>query len=269
MEQFDELVRVMARLRAPDGCSWDREQSHESLRPYLLEESYEAVEAIDDEEWSRLRDELGDVLLQVVFHAQLAAERGDFTIEDVAAGIVEKLYRRHPHVFGEAEVADSGEVLERWEKLKHEEEGYKERESALDGIPRTMPALLRAAKLQSRASQLRFDWQDESGPRAKVHEEITELDRASEEEVEAELGDVIFSLVNLARFLKVDPESALRGANARFERRFRAMEQSAGGSAQLAGMSLQEMDTLWEQAKSSASALRAIVDKTGDGSEER
>jgi len=268
MEQFDELVRVMAQLRAPEGCPWDAEQTHRSLRPYFLEETYEAVEAIDEDDWPRLRDELGDVLLQVVFHAQLAAERGEFTIEDVAAGIVEKLYRRHPHVFGDAKVADSAEVLKRWEELKHEEEGYTDRESALDGVPRAMPAVPRALKIQSRASKVGFDWQDESGPRAKVHEEIAELEQASEEEVEAEFGDVLFALVNLARFLKVDPESALRGANARFERRFRAMEQAAGGRAGLAQMSLQEMDELWEQAKSSTSA-KARADKTGDNSEER
>jgi tetrapyrrole methylase family protein/MazG family protein len=249
MEQFDELVRVMARLRAPRGCPWDREQTHRSLRRYLLEETYEAVEALDDEDWRRLCDELGDVLLQVVFHAQLAAERDEFDIEDVVEGIVSKLHRRHPHVFGDTQVADSAEVLERWEHLKHQEEGYEDRKSLLDGIPRALPALQRASKIQSRAAKVGFDWDDISGPWSKVHEELGELERAREEEVEAELGDALFALVNLARFLQVDPESALRQATTRFDRRFRTMEQAAAGNGGLRQMTLPQMDELWERAK--------------------
>jgi tetrapyrrole methylase family protein/MazG family protein len=264
MERFDELVRVMARLRAPGGCPWDREQTHRSLRRYLLEETYEAVEAIDDGDWRRLRDELGDVLLQVVFHAQLAAEREEFSIEDVVAGIVRKLYRRHPHVFGEAEVADSAEVLDRWEHLKHQEEGYEGRESLLDGVPRGLPALQRAMKLQSRASRVGFDWDDASGPWGKVHEELGELERARPEEAEAELGDVLFALVNLARFLEVDAEGALRRASNRFYRRFRAMERAAADRGGLAQMTLPEMDELWEQAKASTCS-RASGDDPEDG----
>jgi len=249
MEQFDELVRVMARLRAADGCPWDREQSHQSLRRYLLEEAYEVVEAVDDDDWQRLCDERGDVLLQVVFHAQLAAERNEFSIQDVIAGIVNKLHRRHPHVFGQAQVADSSEVLERWEELKHEEEGCSDRTSALDGIPRALPALQRALKTQVRAARVGFDWQDQRGPWQKVREEIAELAEAHGEDVELEFGDVLFALVNLARFLQVDPESALRRASSRFARRFRTMEEWAGESGGLAQMTLPEMDELWEQAK--------------------
>lgn len=250
MEPFDELVRVMRRLRAPDGCPWDREQTHESLRPYMLEETYEAIEAIDDAEWSRLCDELGDVLLQVVFHAQLAAERGDFDIADVCAGIVTKLKRRHPHVFAEATVSDADEVLQRWEVLKREEDGYRERESALDGVPRGMPQLQRAHKLQKRAARVGFDWDSIDGPRAKVDEELREIDEADADEVEDEVGDLLFAMVNMARFLGVEPESALRRANARFARRFRAVERAAGDHGRLREMTLDEMDELWEQAKS-------------------
>jgi len=249
MDGFDELVRVMARLRAPDGCPWDREQTHSSLRPYLLEEVYEALEAIDAEDWPRLCDELGDVLLQVVFHAQLAAERGDFNINDVAAAIVTKLKRRHPHVFGDTTVADSDEVVDRWEQLKREETGYHERESALDGIPEALPALQYAHKLQKRAARAGFDWDDIAGPRAKIDEELREVDEAGEAAIEHEIGDLLFAIVNYARFRGVEPESALRRANSRFARRFRAVERAAGSTERLQEMDLTEMDELWERAK--------------------
>lgn len=249
MDCFDELVRVMARLRAPDGCPWDREQTHRSLRPYLLEEAYEALEAIDAEDWARLCDELGDVLLQVVFHAQLAAERGDFDIADVVTGIVTKLKRRHPHVFGDTKVSDSDEVLDRWEKLKRQEVGYQERSSALDGIPAALPALQRAHKLQKRAARAGFDWEDVSGPRAKIDEELREVDEATDEQIEDEIGDLLFAIVNYARFRGVEPEGALRRANERFARRFRAIEQAAGSPQRLREMNLEQMDELWEQAK--------------------
>jgi len=250
MDCFDELVGVMARLRAPDGCPWDGEQTHSSLRPYLLEEAYEALEAVDEQDWRRLCDELGDVLLQVVFHARLASERGDFDIGDVVTGIVTKLYRRHPHVFGEAQVSSSDEVLDRWEKLKHEEPGYQDRNSVLDGIPQALPALQRAHKLQKRAARAGFDWDDIGGPRDKIDEELGEVDEADESSVEDEIGDLLFAVVNYARFRGVEPEGALRGANKRFTRRFRAVEQAAGGAEQLREMDLQQMDELWERAKS-------------------
>jgi len=170
MDRFDELARVMARLRAPEGCPWDREQTHRSLRPYFLEETYEALEAIDAEDWARLSDELGDVLLQIVFHAQLASERGDFDIDDVISGIVTKLHRRHPHVFGETSVSGADEVVDRWEQIKRGESGCEGRESALDGIPDSLPALQRAHKLQRRAARAGFDCDDIEGLRAKIDE---------------------------------------------------------------------------------------------------
>ncbi len=249
MEEFDELVRVMARLRAPDGCPWDREQTHSSLRPYLLEETYEALEAVEEEDWARLADELGDVLLQVVFHAQLASERGDFDIRDVCNNIVTKLISRHPHVFADGSAADSDEVISHWETLKRREEGYDQRESALDGIPRAMPALQRAHKLQRNASRAGFDWEEIEGPRRKVDEELREVDEAEPEAIEDEIGDLLFAVVNLARFLDVEPESALRRANDRFTRRFHAVERAAGDADRLHEMSLPEMDELWEKAK--------------------
>lgn len=249
MEGFDELVRVMARLRAPEGCPWDREQTHRSLRPYFLEETYEALEAIDAEDWARLSDELGDVLLQIVFHAQLASERGDFNIDDVITGIVTKLRRRHPHVFGEASVSGADEVVDRWEQIKRGESGNEARESALDGIPEALPALQRAHKLQRRAARAGFDWDDIAGPRAKIAEELAEVAAAQGERVEDEIGDLLFAVVNYARFLGVEPESALRRANERFSRRFRCVEQAAGSAERLQAMSLDEMDELWEQAK--------------------
>lgn len=254
MELFDELVRVMARLRAPDGCPWDREQTHRSLRPYLLEETYEALEAIDAEDWARLCDELGDVLLQVVFHAQLASERGDFDIEDVIRGIVTKLRRRHPHVFGESSVSDAEEVVDRWEQIKRGEAGNEGRESALDGVPASLPALQRAHKLQRRAARVGFDWDDIEGPRAKIDEELAEVAQADERSLEHEIGDLLFAVVNYARFLGVEPEGALRRANERFGRRFRALEEAAGGPERLQAMSLEEMDALWEQAKTAEEA---------------
>jgi len=249
MDRFDELVGVMARLRAPDGCPWDREQTHHSLRPYLLEEAYEALEAMDAEDWPRLCDELGDVLLQVVFHAQLASERGDFSVEDVCEKIVTKLKRRHPHVFADSVADTPDDVIDRWEKLKREEDGYQERESAVDGVPAILPALQRAYKLQKRASRAGFDWPEISGPRAKVDEELREVEEAEGQAVEEELGDLLFAVVNLARFLDVEPEGALRGANERFSRRFRVVEEQAGGSERLREMDLEEMDVLWERAK--------------------
>ncbi|MGD9497375.1 MAG: nucleoside triphosphate pyrophosphohydrolase [Armatimonadota bacterium] len=249
MDCFDELVRVMARLRAPDGCPWDREQTHSSLRPYLLEETHEALEALDAEDWRRLCEELGDLMLQIVFHAQVAAERGDFDVEDVIAGIVAKLHRRHPHVFGDVQVSGSAEVLDRWEKLKREESGYEDRESALDGVPESLPALQRAHKLQRRAARVGFDWDDARGARAKIDEELAEVDAAADGALEDEIGDLLFAVVNYARLRGVEPESALRRASARFARRFRAVERAAGSPERLREMTLGQMDELWEQAK--------------------
>ena len=249
MEQFDELIRVMARLRASDGCPWDREQTHSSLRQYLLEETYEALEAIDEEDWPRLADELGDVLLQVVFHAQLASECGKFGITEVCDKIVAKLKGRHPHVFADTSVADSDEVVVNWEAIKSREDGYCQRVSSLDGIPMALPALQRAHKLQKKAARAGFDWEEIEGPREKINEELREVDEAGPESVEHEIGDLLFAVVNLARFLDVEPESALRKANERFTRRFRSVEQAAGTADRLRAMTLTEMDELWERAK--------------------
>jgi MazG family protein len=254
MKEFDELVEIMRRLRGPEGCPWDREQSHESLAPCLIEEAYELLEAIEVQRPQDICEELGDVLLQVVFHAQLAAERGEFDLHDVAQRIVDKLYHRHPHVFGSVEVSGSDEVLHNWELLKHAEYAQEPRQSVLDGIPRALPALQRTQKLHQRAARVGFDWEEVGGPRAKLDEEIAELDEALASEnpaaIRHEIGDVLVSVVNLCRFVDVDAEGALREGNRRFEARWRHIE--AGAKAQgreLSEMTLAEMDLLWNAAK--------------------
>ena len=254
MKEFDELVAIMRRLRGPEGCPWDREQSHETLAPHLIEEAYELIEVLEANKPQYVCEELGDVLLQVIFHAQLAAERGEFDIHDVAQRIVDKLYHRHPHVFGTIQVSGSEEVLRNWEQLKHAEYAEEPRQSILDGIPRALPALQRAQKLQRRASKVGFDWDDVAGPRGKLDEEMGELDAAlaaqDPEALRHEIGDVLASVANLCRFVDVDAEGALREANRRFEARFRQVE--AGAKAQgrdLSDLTLDEMDYLWEAAK--------------------
>ena len=253
---FKKLVDVMKRLREPDGCPWDREQTHRSLKPYMLEEVYEALEAIDAEDDSELCKELGDVLLQVVFHAQIADEENRFTIEDVAGSIVEKLIRRHPHVFGDAQVNNTGQVIENWEEIKKQErrDAGQQQPSHLDGIPKNLPALMRAQRMQARAARQGFDWREISGALDKVEEEFAELRReheaGSEDTVEDEFGDLLFSLVNVARFLHVDSEQALQRAVAKFERRFRSVEvalQKRERSMQ--DSTLDELDALWDEAK--------------------
>jgi len=220
-----DLIKVMHRLRAPGGCPWDREQTHQSLGRHLLEETHEVLEAIDSEDPARLRDELGDVLLQVVFHAEVASEEGAFDLDEVAAGVVAKLIRRHPHVFGEVEVQSAAQVLVNWERIKQDEEG---REHGLDDeIPATLPALARASKVQRRAAGFGFDWHTREGAEAKVREEIAELERAGPETAEEELGDVLFAVAALGRTLGIDPESALRRATRRFAERFERMREDA------------------------------------------
>ncbi|MFO7173128.1 MAG: nucleoside triphosphate pyrophosphohydrolase [Bacillota bacterium] len=267
---FRHLVQVMAALRGPGGCPWDREQDHRSLRPYLLEEAYEAVSAISAGDMEGLREELGDVLLQVVFHAQVAREAGSFDIDEVIRGLVEKLIRRHPHVFGTAQVAGSAEVLRNWEAIKQAERAGrtdpggsagsgppsapKAPPSLLDGVGRGMPALTRAAKVQRRAAKVGFDWSDAEGPLQKLAEEVQELRevyrRGERERYEEELGDVLFAAVNVARFLQVDPEVALTAAVDKFCRRFAYIEAAARQAGKdLAEMGLAEMDRLWEEAK--------------------
>lgn len=252
---FAELVEVMARLRAEDGCPWDREQTHASLKPYLLEEAYEALEAIDLQDHAELCKELGDVLLQIVFHAQIASEAGAFTIADVCRAIVDKLVHRHPHVFGEVEVDNADQVLTNWEQLKRQEKGESAGpHSALDGLPKHLPALLRAQRVQSRAARVGFDWERIDGPLDKVEEEFAELRREWEagdrQKVEEEFGDLLFALVNTARFLQVDSEDALRRAAAKFERRFRAVERAFHEQGRpLSESTLEEMDQVWDQVK--------------------
>ena len=250
---FKDLVEIMEKLRSPEGCPWDRKQTHESLLPYLLEETYEVIDAVKKGNDEELKEELGDLLLQVIFHSQIAKERGAFDIEDVVDSIARKLVHRHPHVFGEREDIKTAEDVNReWEKLK-EKEG-KKKESLLDGIPKSMPALERAYKLQKRAAKVGFDWEGFEGIKEKLIEEISEIEeeikKGDREKIEEEVGDFLFMAVNLARFLGVHPEVALRRANEKFEKRFRHIEKRAKEMGKgLKKMSLEEMETLWQEAK--------------------
>lgn len=253
---FEELLNVMKRLRAPDGCPWDREQTHSTLKPYMVEEVYEALEAIDAGDDNELCKELGDVLLQVVFHAQIADEEKRFTIEDVAGAIVAKLIRRHPHVFGETRVEDTEHVIINWEEIKKQErrDSGQQQPSHLDGIPKSLPALMRAQRVQSRASRQGFDWQDVGGAFDKVEEEFAELrcehKAGSVDTMEDELGDLLFSAVNVARFLQIDPEQALQRAVGKFEKRFRSIELELHKRKQsMRESTLEELDALWDKAK--------------------
>ena len=248
IRRIGELVDVVRRLRSPQGCPWDREQTHASLRATMLEEAYEVLEAIDEQSMPKLREELGDVLLQVLMQSVIADEAGEFTVGDVADAVREKLVRRHPHVFGSTVVSGADEVVRNWETLKAEEYG---RESALDGAQRCLPALQWAWSLQRRAANVGFDWPDVEGALEKVHEELEELRQAPTVEArEAEFGDLLFTLVNVARKLGMNPEDALRGTTGRFEARFRMMEQAARADGRtLKDLPLQELDQYWEAAK--------------------
>jgi nucleoside triphosphate diphosphatase len=259
-----EAIAIMARLRAPDGCPWDREQTFDSIKQHTLEETYEVFDAIERRAWPDLKDELGDLLLQVLFYAQMASEAGYFTIQDVASNLNAKLIRRHPHIFAGAQVADSDAVLRNWEQIKQSEKKTSPTgQSMLDEVPRSMPAMLEAGKLGSRAAKVGFDWPDTDGLFDKLQEEIVELKAELEPSagsqsttaIEAELGDLLFTAVNLARHLKIDPESALRATNAKFRRRFAAMESAAGGAGALLASTPSELDTLWNLAKNAASDL--------------
>ncbi|MGQ9778397.1 MAG: nucleoside triphosphate pyrophosphohydrolase [Bacillota bacterium] len=255
MEEIKRLTEIMTRLRGEGGCPWDKQQTHLSLKPYLIEEAYEVLEAIDAGSPERLQEELGDLLLQIVFHAQIAKEEGYFDLEGVARAINEKLIRRHPHVFGERTVASVEEVLVNWERLKENEYG-EERASALAGVPIGLPALMRAQKLQAKAAKVGFDWPDLSGALAKLEEELREF-RAVLAEAEPnrnrladEFGDLLFALVNVARFLSIDAEEALRQTTEKFCRRFHYIEEVAKARGRrLPEMELAEMDELWEEAK--------------------
>jgi XTP/dITP diphosphohydrolase/ATP diphosphatase len=254
--ELQRAAAIMARLRAADGCPWDREQTFDTIKSYTLEETYEVFDAIERRAWPELKDELGDLLLQVLFYAQMAAEAGYFDLRDVAENLNAKLIRRHPHVFGDTQATDSSAVLRNWEQIKLEEKkAAKGKTSLLDGIPRSMPATMEAGKLGSKAAKVGFDWPDASGLFAKLAEEIAELraeiDGNNADRVEAEFGDLLFTAMNLARHLKVDAETALRRSNAKFRARFAAMERAAGGSAALEALSAAELERLWEQAKAS------------------
>lgn len=248
---FDALRALCARLRSPGGCPWDREQNFQSLKTYVLEETYELLDALGREDPEALAIELGDLLFQVVFVARLAEERGWFDVLDVCRRIEAKMVRRHPHVFGEAQATTAGEVVQRWESIKR---GENSGGGALSGVPEQLPALLKALRITEKAAALGFDWQLPGDVAAKVAEEAGELASArrgdSAEQVREELGDLLFAVANLARHLGVDPEDALQGANAKFSARFGRMERAAAGSgASLAGMPLEELDALWEKAK--------------------
>jgi len=249
-EAFDRLVTVMARLRAPDGCPWDQEQTLASLRQWLLEETYEVLEAIDAGDPRSHCDELGDLLLQIVFQARIREEEGAFDAADVAHAIADKMERRHPHVFGDEVARDSAAVSRRWSELK-EAEG---RESALDGIPTALPALLQALRTGEKAANVGFDWTDPSGVFAKLDEETAELraamDSGDAQAVESEVGDLLFTVVNLCRHLQVDPEAALRGTTRRFERRFRSLEATVRGTGRrLAELDIETLEAGWQAAK--------------------
>lgn len=247
-----DLEEIVALLRAPGGCPWDAEQTHESSRRDFLEEAYEVVEAIDEGDPDHLKEELGDVLLQVVFHAQMEKEAGRFDLDDAADGVCKKLIYRHPHVFGEVEVSGSAQVLENWDKLKRREKGQETHTDALNSVARSLPSLWRAEKVQKKARKAGFDWDDVSAPLDKLYEELDELKTAlaQQSNIEEELGDLLFAAVNFSRFVKVDCENALNSATDKFIRRFAQVEALAAAQGRaMETMSLEELDKLWEQAK--------------------
>src|SRR6202165_1255424 len=266
---FEKLVGVQARLRAPKGCPWDREQTHQSLRTYLIEEAYEVLEALESGNDDKFVEEMGDLLLQIVFHSQIAGEEGRFTVTDVIREIHDKMIRRHPHVFGKTRAKDSAEVLRNWEQIKAEERRTSGKQSdsngggktpketsLLDGVSRALPATLEGFQLTRKASRIGFDWEDAGGIFEKMAEETRELQNAldarEQPKIEEELGDLLFAAVNLARFLKVDPEIALKKANAKFSRRFRSMEKLAAESGrEFKDLAREQMEAFWDAAKKS------------------
>ena len=255
-EKFQKLVEILARLRAPGGCPWDREQTFDTIKPFLLEETYEVMDAIDARDWPELTGELGDLLLQSVFFSQMASEQNLFSIADALDAINEKLIRRHPHVFGEQTAETAGDVRRIWGEVKAEEKKQKGEQAAglLDSVPRALPALVEAQQIASRAAGVGFDWENPEQVLDKLHEELAEFAEArrnaSHDELEDEMGDLLFVLVNLARFVKVDPEQALRRTNAKFRRRFAYIEQKlAERGRKLEDSNLEEMESLWQEAK--------------------
>jgi MazG family protein len=255
---FDALVALIARLRAPGGCPWDREQTHASLKPMTIEEAYEVLEAIDEGDDAELAGELGDLLLQVVFHSQIAAEERRFTVADVIARVSEKMVRRHPHVFADETARTSGEVLRNWEAIKEAEKAARGKadESMLDGVSAAVPAVMEAFQMTTKVSRVGFDWPGAAGALGKLEEEVRELEdaiaegRREDAHVAEEVGDMLFAAVNVARLLGHDPESALKAANRKFRRRFRHVEERLRASGRKpADSTLEEMDSLWDEAK--------------------
>ncbi|RKX42942.1 MAG: nucleoside triphosphate pyrophosphohydrolase [Thermotogae bacterium] len=247
--EFERTVEIMRKLRSPQGCEWDRQQTHESLKPYIIEEAYELVEAIDERDAEKLKEELGDVLLQVLFHAHISAEENEFTITDVLKTLSDKLIRRHPHVFGNAK----GYSYRQWERIKSEEKG-KDTHSAIGDLNPALPSLSLARRVQENAAAVGFDWPSVSGALEKTKEEISELTEVMDvkeyRKIEEEVGDILFSIVNVARFLKVDPEIALRKATKKFIRRFQQVEKIVSEkNVDLRDLSLEDLDTLWEEVK--------------------
>jgi MazG family protein len=253
-ERFSQLVQILSRLRGPGGCPWDREQSFDTIKSYTLEETYEVLDAIDRRDWPHLAEELGDLLLQVVFYAQMASEENRFTIDEVIENICSKLLRRHPHVFGGESASTAGQVLKRWNELKAEEKGPSKQQGLLDGVPRSLPSLMEAYQITSRASQAGFDWTRFEDLLDKLEEELGELAEArcsaDPARVEDEVGDLLFMMVNIARFLKFDPELALRKTNGKFRARFAEVERGlAERGKTFSQADLEEMEELWQSAK--------------------
>jgi len=253
-KKFEKLLDIMDTLRGKNGCPWDLEQDHQTLMPYLLEETYEALEAIEDKKPPKIAEELGDIMLQIVFHSRVAKESNDFTIGDVLDSINSKMIRRHPHIFGDVKVNSSEEVVKNWEEIKLREKSHTPRKSLMDGIPRDLPALLHARRLQERASEVGFDWPDINGVMEKCLEEAKELREAikqdDREKMTDELGDLLFALVNVGRWYGINPEEALRKTGKKFIRRFRHIERTARKSKRnLSDMTIWEMEEIWQSSK--------------------
>ncbi|MGB9840148.1 nucleoside triphosphate pyrophosphohydrolase [Thermovenabulum sp.] len=253
-EGFEKLVDIMAKLRGEGGCPWDKAQTHESLKPFLIEEAYEVIDAVDAENPEILKEELGDLLLQIVFHSRIAEEEGRFSINDVIEKICDKMIRRHPHIFGEVKADTPEEVLKNWEDIKKEEKDFSSYAESMDRLPEQLPALMKAFKVQEKAARVGFDWDSVDGALNKVYEELQEIQEVykseKSEKIKEEIGDLLFAVVNVARFLKVDPELALRDATKKFVKRFKYVEEEAKRqNKDLSKMTLEEMDILWEQGK--------------------
>ncbi|HRG73370.1 MAG TPA: nucleoside triphosphate pyrophosphohydrolase [Leptospiraceae bacterium] len=256
LKEIDELIDIMVRLRSENGCNWDKKQTYDTLREFIIEEAYEVVDAVESKNFEHMKEELGDLLFNIVFYAQIASEDEKFSIADVAKDISEKLIRRHPHVFNVPANLTPDEVLANWNKIKQQEKiNNPKPESILDGIPKSLPSILRAEKLQKSAAKVGFDWANVEDVKNKLHEEIEELYReieskSNQDKIEDELGDVLFSVINLSRFLKISPEVALNRANLKFTSRFQFIEKEAKATNKnLEDMTLEEMDQIWDKAK--------------------